>query len=152
MELLNILQKPSETGNRSKQRRQIISLPWGDSALGIQLYNFVIKCSSTGTARVLSYEGWAQSQDIHYWCQRSQKIMTIMPVRRRKSLSSLYLDPLEGTKESTSTTGLSSRESSLKSSREDEGLRAKKQGCRITSWFCDSVHGKVWASAQPPGF
>lgn len=59
--------------------------------------------------------------------------MTIMPVRRRKSVSSLYLDPLEGTKESTSTTGLSSRESSLKSSTEDEGLRAKKQGCRITS-------------------
>lgn len=59
--------------------------------------------------------------------------MPVMPVGRRKiSASNLYLDPLEGKKESASTTGLSYRETSLKSSREDEGLRAKKQGCKVT--------------------
>jgi len=52
-----------------------------------------------------------------------------MPVGRRKTLvSSVYLYPLGPTKESVSTTGLSSRDTETppKSSRGEEGLRARK--------------------------
>lgn len=124
--------------------------PEENPALGIQLYHLAIKRSSTETAHVLSYKGWARSQDIHYWCQKSQKIMPVMPVGRRKiSVSSLYLDPLGGTKENASTTGQQTQKHHWNL---QEGLRAKKQGRKETSWFCDSVHGKGWALAQPPGF
>lgn len=54
--------------------------PEENPALGIHLYHLAIKRSSTETAHVLSYKGWARGQDIHYWCQKSQKIMPVMPV------------------------------------------------------------------------
>lgn len=112
--------------------------PEENFALGIQLCSLVTKCSSTETAHVLNYEVWSQSWDNHYWCQRSQKMMPVMSVGRKKiSVSSLYLDTLWGTKESAKRSKFQKNiTETFKRRWGSQGKEARMQSNILIPWVC----------------